>query len=381
MDVSVRRTSLDELSAEGLERLIAADESLFVERKSTIPSEGLGPTMASLANTLGGWILLGVDDAGSVVGFAPPGRAGAQDYVRDLLRNEIDPLPSFVAKRFDYSEMSLVVIRVAESADTPHVTQNGVIYIREPGGKRPISDHRSLVELAGRGKLAEAQARERLLTLPLIEQVLGSTPDRIPGDPPGEGTPEPVEWIVRASPFTLTGNFANLALSEATADWAGKSCGDVFPSLGAGVPPPEVLVTAMARGIVARGRHLASSEVADLAVDAGGVIAARKARRRKESAVHLPGTSDDDLLPLLTATVTGLRRLDANGRAALSLQLRGVKDMAVFIQTTAAPLDIAELHLNGELAIPPDEGELASLADQWSREIGRAANLPLWEPP
>ena len=55
--------------------MIKEGESL-VELKAEIPREGIGPTIASFANSLGGWVILGVDDKTRTgVGWKPPGRA------------------------------------------------------------------------------------------------------------------------------------------------------------------------------------------------------------------------------------------------------------------------------------------------------------------
>lgn len=79
--------------------MIEEGESL-VELKAKIPKkEGIGPTIASFANSLGGWVILGVDDSTrTIVGWKPPGRADDLDYLRDRLRQEIDPMPPFAAK-------------------------------------------------------------------------------------------------------------------------------------------------------------------------------------------------------------------------------------------------------------------------------------------
>ena len=86
--------------------------------------------VASFANMLGGWLLIGVDDDGQVVGYTPPGTADLQDYLRDLLRAQVDPMPPFAAITMQVDGTTIGVVRVAESSDTPHITSDGVIYVR-----------------------------------------------------------------------------------------------------------------------------------------------------------------------------------------------------------------------------------------------------------
>lgn len=371
--------TLDGLTDRDVERLVQAQENLFIERKERPPRAGIGPTIASFANTLGGWLILGVADNGRLIGYEPPGRADAQDHIRDLLRGKIDALPSFVAQRFEHAGVSLVIVRVAESADTPHVTEDGAIYLREPGGKQRIQDHRTLLELARRGADAEVVARQRL-SLPLTERAT-CTPDRMPGDEPGAEQHAPIlEWVLRAAPLTLPPQFADLSLSAETARWAEVACAALFGDRPRQAPPLRVGIKALARGLVGTGLDPAFSQVADVVVAADGVVAARVARRRQGSALHLPGAADGDLFPLLRAATEGLTLLGAAGRTIMQLDVRGVQGMAVHVQTDLQALEVDSLRLSGELPVPAEESDLRKLADRWYREIGRAAGFHLWEP-
>jgi hypothetical protein len=144
--------------------LIAAGET-EVERKQDLPTDGLAPTVASFANTDGGWILLGVDNPGKPVGYQ------WKDHVRDHLSGDIDPMPPFALAAVQHKGVTVGVIRVAPSSDAPHlVTKTGVLYVRVPGGKAPVADRRTLLELAQRARDAEETARyRRLHNLPLVE--------------------------------------------------------------------------------------------------------------------------------------------------------------------------------------------------------------------
>jgi predicted HTH transcriptional regulator len=66
---SIRRLSLAALDEPALEELVRHGEDLLVERKQDLPkAPRFGAAAGSLANTLGGWILLGVADDGTVHG-------------------------------------------------------------------------------------------------------------------------------------------------------------------------------------------------------------------------------------------------------------------------------------------------------------------------
>src|SRR6266542_3706475 len=113
---SIRRLALADLNEGLLRRLVDHGEDLFVERKRQPPSDGLGPTVCSFANTLGGWVLLGIDDETKEVhGFSFGERTDVQSHLGQLLRNEIDPSPPFVAGQFELDGKPLVVTRIFES--------------------------------------------------------------------------------------------------------------------------------------------------------------------------------------------------------------------------------------------------------------------------
>jgi len=164
-ETSFRRLAMADLDEVALRRLIDEGETLFVERKQAIPSESLGPTVASFANALGGWVLLGVADDKTIHGYMATG--DFVDHLRQTLRAELDPLPPFAAEMVEIDGKEIGVVRVFESADTPHIViGTGSVYVREPGGKRPIESHGELVQLARRGEKAWEKAAHRLRTLP-----------------------------------------------------------------------------------------------------------------------------------------------------------------------------------------------------------------------
>ena len=143
----------------------------IVERKREPPAAPrFGVGAAAFANTLGCFILLGVDDDGNLHGWTNPARRDLQSYLAELLRQQVDPLPPFVAGIRTLDGKSIGVVRVFESADAPHIVRGtGALYLRSSKGKEPvpIEDQRTLIELARRGEEAEVRARDRLRTQPV----------------------------------------------------------------------------------------------------------------------------------------------------------------------------------------------------------------------
>jgi hypothetical protein len=381
---SFRSVALADLVAEStaLRRLIDEGETLIVERKEKIPAEGLGPTVASFANTFGGWLLLGVADDKTLKGY-DGGAGDFQDRVRHLLRKEVDPMPPFAAQLVTVDDdRQLGVIRTYESGDRPHIVLGtGAVLVREPGGKRAVTDHRELLQLAQYSRDAESEARRRLDTL-LYSSFALNAPELAPPPHVWYTTMTTFQLIIRATPLTIPAAFAERALASRTGTLCLDLAREIFPG-----PAPAALAhwnesfAYGQRGFTVtmnqQGRHESSTVI----VDAGGVIAIRfEFPRRELTTVHPSSTASNELTALLDALARLLRNLDAYGRCVCELILRGYASVAVTESrygTGAIPDE--SLRMGGELSIPPDDGEINQQADWWGKEIGRAAGLAAWQ--
>ena len=147
-EANFRRLSMSDLDEDALRRLVGEGELLFVERKQQEPKGGFGPATASFANTLGGWLLIGVTDDGELKGY-DPGAGDFTDKIRHWLSRQVDPLPPFAADLRELDGVRIGVVRIFESADTPHIViGDGSVPIREPGGLRRIESHAELLEVS-----------------------------------------------------------------------------------------------------------------------------------------------------------------------------------------------------------------------------------------
>lgn len=104
--------------------MLEENETLFIEHKSSVEGKGykIAEAVASFANTLGGWVLVGVRD-GKPTGWTPP--ESLTDRVRQILSVHLDPLPAFATRVVNHGSDKIGLIRVYESSDTPHVLRDG----------------------------------------------------------------------------------------------------------------------------------------------------------------------------------------------------------------------------------------------------------------
>jgi len=250
---SLRRLAMADVLAneDVLRGLVEHGEDQLVERKRQPPEPPrLGAEAASFANTLGGWLLLGVEDKGKKVIGYNPGKVDIQSHIGNLLGNEVDPLPPYLAERVELDGTGFVVIRIFEASDVPVIVRGtGAIYVRDSRGKQPVDDHRTVLALASRGVDARENAERRLQELPLIARALG------PPDAPEEWRApviaKRVRTVVRAAPYTVTPQFADWPISRGGAD----NCCEAAKQLSArayGPAPVPTSVTPHGRGAIAR---------------------------------------------------------------------------------------------------------------------------------
>jgi Putative DNA-binding domain len=190
---AVRNLALADLTAADLDAMLAENETLFVEHKTSVGGEAfqVAKAMCSFANTLGGWVLIGVTNgapnAGLPDGWEPVVGADLTDRVREALKeNRVDPIPAFAATVRNVGEQPVGVVRVYESADAPHVIRNGQVFVRSvaedsnrqrvyrPGG---VETQTVLIELVERGRRGELRAHDTLEQVrgPFLLSALGFT--------------------------------------------------------------------------------------------------------------------------------------------------------------------------------------------------------------
>lgn len=156
----------DTLEESDLERLFNVAEGYFVEYKSILlkPLQ-IAQTIASLANTDGGWYFVGVDaDKKTNVATALVGIDSINNdpisTVRDSLRAHISPIPTFYSQLIPLQNgKNILATFVPEEQETPFITSDGRIYRRVGDSSDPIkeTDRYALDRLIDKGSQREKQ--------------------------------------------------------------------------------------------------------------------------------------------------------------------------------------------------------------------------------
>lgn len=154
------------LTPEDLYVLVAnsVSEGYFVEYKVMLPtSHKIAKSIASFANTYGGWYIVGVTTDGHNVAQRVPGFSldDCHDPIatlRDSIRSGIDPVPVFFPQVVALApKRAVLVVYVPGEQDTPFLTKDGCIYRRVSDRSDPMPEaQRSAID-----RLVE-QGRDRV---------------------------------------------------------------------------------------------------------------------------------------------------------------------------------------------------------------------------
>jgi hypothetical protein len=380
----INQLDISTLDAYGVEALIAAGETV-VERKGDLPKDGLGSSVAAYANSGGGWMLLGISNAGEAVGWKQRGRAEVHDWLRSHLREAVDPLPSFNCRTVEYDGKPVVGLRIYPGSPPYVLRGTGAVYIREPGGKHPIRSQSQLLSFVRQNEENEAEAELRLAGGALIQ---GSVLARAEPMPSREHT-RVVEWMLVATPLVLPVEFGTRALGRSIVNSVRAR---VINQLDRLTLQPRYVGQAQPLGsaFVVDGHSDISKIGVRVAIEAAGTVGARLTEYLTQGVLHTGTMADDRIAPLLDFAFSTLTDLGGSGRGLACLHLRvtpTTSDAKAMITLGSAnqswELNIGEdrtLTINDETTLPATSDSLATAAERMMRTIARAARMPYWEP-
>jgi hypothetical protein len=386
-----------DVTADDVARMLNLDETLFVEHKGAEPDRQLAKAMASFANQLGGWVLLNVKK-GKSMGPLPEWitkAASPVDAVRDRIGPMVDPMPPFEARPVGLDDDSTVlVIRIYESSDTPHILQDGAIYVRGVAQDKrpdpiyrpvPIENQQALRALVERGEHSRARVSD--LLRPRIDLPLGNSGIGIQFTQAAGGlvphSPRPL-MSVRLAPHTLPGRFQGWARSARALSLGQSAMTDLTGSDQVEVHPHSQgfwLQAPMGSGrapITERNVSLAGP--ARLAVDAVGLVGASTEFGQRDEADWCPpltvsGFANLYVAPLIAAPAQVLERGEILGRVTCHIWMYGMGNLMRMEDESGIARGAGQVPFEGDITLPIQENEISALAAEAARAFGREGGL------
>lgn len=111
-----------------VEELIAQGENSSIEFKSdNVRPEALAREMVAFSNLLGGTVLIGVEDDGSITGLQPPHN---EVWISTIARNNIVPAILPAVEIIKIEGKNIAVVQIPKGAHKPYQTLDGKFWIR-----------------------------------------------------------------------------------------------------------------------------------------------------------------------------------------------------------------------------------------------------------
>lgn len=144
------------------------DESFFVEFKNDkVTTKGLAKEICAFSNTFGGYIFLGVEDDKNITGCTE----WTEEKINNVIRDLINPNPSFDIKKLIRNEQKIYVIRIDEGVNPPYITNSGIIFERISSSSNPVSDSATINRILEKRKDNIKKIENKIYIEPIKENI------------------------------------------------------------------------------------------------------------------------------------------------------------------------------------------------------------------
>ncbi len=169
-----------DIKSEHLERLAEVEEGWFVDyKREPCTAKDYAKEASAFANSRGGWLFIGIEEdkktkkpTGRGPGVAAANAVRLLDAARDSIRQHLSPMPYLdlaivrgpIAALGVDAASAVLVIRVPQSEQTPHLHSSGAVYQRKADVCEPcpIANRAELDELYARHRVAKEQRSKAL---------------------------------------------------------------------------------------------------------------------------------------------------------------------------------------------------------------------------
>ncbi|MDQ7075731.1 MAG: putative DNA binding domain-containing protein [Gammaproteobacteria bacterium] len=125
------------MEAEELLNIIARDEDSRHQFKANVSNEiSLAQEMIAFSNTLGGMLIIGADDDGSLTGLNREDMGRLSNLVSNAASQQVKPAINPITENIALGDNLLMVVHISPGLSKPYMDKNGVIWVKSGADKR-----------------------------------------------------------------------------------------------------------------------------------------------------------------------------------------------------------------------------------------------------
>ncbi len=128
------------MEASDLLTMIALGEDSRHQFKSNVTrSNALAQEMVAFSNSLGGYLIIGVNDDGSMAGLNTEDIGRINQLVSNASTEHMRPPIAPTTQNFNISEGMVMLVQIPEGISKPYMDKNLYVYVKSGSDKRKVS--------------------------------------------------------------------------------------------------------------------------------------------------------------------------------------------------------------------------------------------------
>ncbi len=125
--------------------IVSRDEDSKHQFKSNVKNEiSLSQEMIAFSNSLGGIIVIGVDDNGEISGLTRKDMGRLSNLVSNAASQQIKPPINPITENLSFEDGLIMVVHITKGISKPYMDKNGVIWIKSGADKRKATSREEI---------------------------------------------------------------------------------------------------------------------------------------------------------------------------------------------------------------------------------------------
>jgi len=141
-------------------QIIARDEDSSHQFKADVTNElSVAQEMIAFSNTIGGLLLIGVSDDGSISGLTRVDINRINNLISNAASQQIKPSINPLTRNYSFAEGLVMVVHIQPGLSKPYMDRNGVIWVKNGADKRKATSREEIQHSAMRKLLQDINLR------------------------------------------------------------------------------------------------------------------------------------------------------------------------------------------------------------------------------